>query len=62
MRFDYRSSIGLGKQTLGGHKVILVHTRSQEEGAVSPQETESDLPVSVTGSLVEEWVDSLASD
>ena len=60
--FDYRTSMGLGKQTFGGHRVILVHTRSQEEGPVSPQETESDLPVSVRGSLVEEWVDSLALD
>ena len=60
MGFDYRTSVGLGKQTLGGHKVILVHTRSQEEGAVSPQETESDLPVSVQESPVEAWVDSLA--
>ena len=43
VRFDYRTSTGLGKQTLGGHKQNLVHTRSREKGAVSPQETESDL-------------------
>ena len=33
--------------TLGEHKRNLVHTRIQEKGAVVPQETESDLPVSV---------------
>ena len=58
MGFDYRTYTGLGKQTLGGHKQNLVHTRSQEKGAVSPQETEPDLPVSVQESLVEVWVDS----
>ena len=31
---------------------------SQEKEAVSPQETESDLPVSVLESLAEAWVDS----
>ena len=31
------------KQTLGGHKQNLVHTRIQEKGAVSPQETDLDL-------------------
>ena len=29
--FDYRTSTGLGKPTLGGHKQNLVHTRSQEK-------------------------------
>ena len=33
-------------------------TRSQEKGAVSPQETEPDLPVSVQEPLVEAWLDS----
>ena len=47
MGFDYRTSIGLGKQTLGGHKQNLVSTRTQEKAAVTPQETEPDLPVSV---------------
>ena len=59
--FDYRISTGLGKQTRGGHKQSLVHTRSWEKGAASPQETESDLPVSVLESYVEAWVNSLAS-
>ena len=45
MGFYYRTSTGLGEQTLGGHKQNLVRTRSQEKGAVSPQETESDLSV-----------------
>ena len=44
---------GLGKQTLGGHKQNLVHTRSQEKGAVTPDETDPDLPVSVQESPVE---------
>ena len=34
-------------QTLGGHKQNLVHTRTQEKGAVIPQETDPDLPMSV---------------
>ena len=38
-----------------------MHTRSQEKGAMSPQETELDLLVSVQDFLVEMWVDSLAS-
>ena len=56
MGFDYRTATGLGKQTLGGHKQNLVCTRTQEKGAVSPQETELDLPVSVQESLVEAYV------
>ena len=44
--------------TLGGHKQNLVHTRTQEKGAVTPQETEPDIPVSVQGSPAEAWVDS----
>ena len=35
------------KQTLGGHKQNLVCTGTQEMGAVTPHETEPDLPVSV---------------
>ena len=56
--FDYKPSTGLGKQTLGEHKQNLVHTRTQEKRAVTPQQTEPDLPVSVRESLVEAWVDS----
>ena len=33
---------GLGKQTLGGHKQNLVHTRTLEKGAVTSQETDPD--------------------
>ena len=33
-------------------------TRIQNKGAVTPQETEPDLPVSVQEALVEEWVNS----
>ena len=61
MGFDYRTSTGLGKQTLGGHKQNLVHTRIQEKGAVFPEETESALPVSFQESLVKAWVNGLAS-
>ena len=56
MGFDYRTYTGLGKQTLGGHKQNLVGTRIQEKGAVTPQETDPDLPVSVQESPVEAWV------
>ena len=51
-----RTDTGLGKQTLGGHTQNLVHTRTQEKGAVTPQGTDPDLPVSVQESLVEAWV------
>ena len=56
MGFDNRTASGLGKQTLGGHKQNLVHTRTQEKGAVTPQETEPDLPVSAQESLTEAWL------
>ena len=56
MGFDYRTYMGLGKQTFGGHKQNLVSTRTQEKGAVTPQ-SDPDLPVSVQESLVEVWVD-----
>ena len=46
-------STGLGKQTLGWSKQNLVCTRTQEKGAVTPQETEPDSPVSVQESPVE---------
>ena len=59
--FDCRTFAGLGKQTFGEHKQNLACTRNQEKGAVFPQETESDLPVSVQESLVEACIDSLAS-
>ena len=44
-------------QTLGGHKKRnLVPTRSQERGAVFPQETASDLSVSVQRSPGDMWI------
>ena len=58
MGFDYRTSTELGKQTLGGHKQNLLCTRTQEKGAVTPQETDPDLPVSVQESPAEAWVNS----
>ena len=57
MVFDYRNTIGLGKQSLGGHRQNLVCTRTQEK-EVTPQDTDPDLPVSVQESPVEVWVDS----
>ena len=47
-----------GKQALGGHKQNLVSTRTQEKGAVTPQEADPDLPMSVQESLAEAWVES----
>ena len=44
--------MGLGKQTLGEHKQNLLHTRTQEKRAVTPQETEPDMPMSVQESPV----------
>ena len=57
MGFDYRTNTGLGKQTFGGHKQNLVHTRTQEKGAVTPQEPEPDLSMSVqeSGRGVDWW-------
>ena len=40
---------------LGGHNRILC-TKTQEKGAVTPQETVLDLPVGVQESLAEVWV------
>ena len=47
-----------GKTDSWRHKQNLVCTRNQEKGAVFPQETEPDLPVSVQESPAEAWVDS----
>ena len=55
MGFDYRTYTGLGKQTLGGHNQNLVLIRSQEKAAVTPQETDPDLPMSAQESLAEAW-------
>ena len=41
---------------LGGHKQNLAGTRTQEKGAVTPQEADPDLPVNVQESLAEAWV------
>ena len=53
---DAKSYIGLRKQTLGGHKQNLVHNRTQEKGAATPQETDPDLSMSVQESPAEAWV------
>ena len=60
MRFDSRTSTGLGKQIWSTWLLVQIKykTRSQEIGAVSPQETGPDFPVNVQESLVEAWVDS----
>ena len=52
----YRTYTGLRKQTLGGHKQNLVCTRTQEKRAVTPKDTDPDLPVNVQESLAEAWV------
>ena len=57
MGFDYRTFPGLWKQILGGHKQNLLHTRSEEKEAVSPQQTKPDLPVTVREASAEVWVD-----
>ena len=51
-----RTYTGLGKQALERHKQNLMRTRTQEKGAVTPQETDPDLPMSVQEFLVELWV------
>ena len=59
MLANVNSSLNLhrtGKQTVGGHKQKLVCTRTQEKGAVTPQETDPDLPISVQESPVKAWV------
>ena len=56
MGFDYRTYTGLEKQTIGGHKQNLVCNQTQEKGAVTPRETDPDLPVSVQKSPVKAWV------
>ena len=44
--------------TLGRHKQNLACSRTQGQGAVTPQETEADLPASAGGSPTEAWVGS----
>ena len=41
---------------LGGLKQNLVCTRTQEKGAMTPQDSDPDLPVSIQESPVEAWV------
>ena len=36
-----------GATTLGGHKQNFVHAKTQEKGAVTPQETDPDMPLNV---------------
>ena len=59
VQLDYRTYTGLGKQTLERHKQNLVYTRTQVKGAVTPQETDSDLSVSIQEPLMEAWVGSV---
>ena len=47
---------GWGNRLLG-HKQNFECTRIQKKGALTPQETDPDLPVSVQESLAEAWVD-----
>ena len=50
-----RAYTGQGNRLLEGTNRTL-YTRTQEKGAVTPQETDSDLPVSVQESREEVWV------
>ena len=59
VQLDYRTYTGLGKQTLERHKQNLVYTRTQVKGAMTPQETDSDLSVSIQEPLMEAWVGSV---
>ena len=43
---------------LGRQKQNLVHTKTQEKGGVTQQESDPDLPMGVQESLVEAWVGS----
>ena len=46
----------MGNRLLEGtHKKKLVCTRTQEKGAVTPQETDPDMPMSVQESPAEAW-------
>ena len=57
MEFNYRISTGLEEtETIGGHKQNLACTRTQAKDAVTPEDTEPELPVSVLGSPAEVWV------
>ena len=51
-----RTYTGLGKQTPVGHKQNPLHTRTQEKGAVMPQESDPGSPVSVHESPAKAWV------
>ena len=53
---DFDGTGGNREHTLGGHTQTSVHIRTQGEGAVTPQETEPDLPASVGGSPAEAGV------
>lgn len=55
VEFDYRASIVLGKQTVGGHKLKLVCTRTQEKGTVTPNDIESDLPAGSGRDIGQQW-------
>ena len=59
VQLDYRTYTGLGKQTLERHKQNLVYTRTRVKGAMTPQETDSDLSVSIQEPLMEAWVGSV---
>ena len=48
--------MGLGKQTLRGHKQNLMCTRTQKKGATAPHKADPDLPVSIQESLAVAWV------
>ena len=59
MGIDYRTSTELGEtETLRGYKQNRVCNKTQEKGAVIPEETEPNSPMSSWESPAEAWVDS----
>ena len=59
VEFDYRTSTGLGKQTLGGHKENLPCTRTQGKGALTPTRDgarfDCECPEVSGGSVSQQW-------
>ena len=56
--FDYRTLYRTGETDSWRSQTKPYVHLTQEEGAVAPQETDPDLPMSVQESLVEVWVGS----
>ena len=57
--FMFQCDIFLPFHTLGRHNQNLVHTRTQEKRTVTPQETDTQLPLNVQESPAKAWVSSI---